>query len=232
VGRRLQTGDADPDSTWSTIVGVVGDVKYQGLDAPEYPTLYVPFHDEGWNPWFVRSMSLVLKTKLPPSSGLAEVRAQVGRLDPNVPVPAVRTMEELLTGSVATPRFRTVLLGAFAGLALILAAIGVYGVLAYSVARRTHEMGVRLALGARQADVLQHVLGQGARLIVPGVVAGIAASLALTRVAASLLFGVSASDPFTFVAVALLLVLVALAASYVPARRAAAVDPLVALRYE
>ena len=232
VGQRLQTGDADPGSPWCTIVGVVGNVKYQGLDAADGPTLYVPFYDDGWNPWFVRSMSVVVRTPRDPADVLASVRTHVRALDTAVPVSEARTMHQLLAQSVVTPRFRTVLLAAFATVALALAAIGVYGVLAYSVSQRTHEIGIRVALGARQADILRHVLGEGTRLALVGVAAGLAASLALSRVTSSLLFGVDANDPVTFGAVALLLALVAIAAAYIPARRASAVDPLVALRSE
>jgi predicted permease len=232
VGQRLQTGDADPTSPWSTIVGVVGNVKYQGLDAADRPTMYVPFYDDGWNPWFVRSMSVVVRTQGDPESVLASVRTHVRALDSSVPVSEAHTMHQLLTQSVVTPRFRTVLLAAFAAVALALAAVGVYGVLAYSVSRRTHEIGIRVALGARQVDIVRHVLGEGTRLALVGVAAGTAASFALSRVTSSLLFGVDATDPLTFAAVALLLALVAMAAAYIPARRAAAVDPLVALRSE
>ena len=232
VGQRLQTGEADPNSPWCTIVGVVGNVKYQGLDAAAGPTIYVPFYDDGWNPWFVRSMSVVVRTSRDPAHVLALVRTHVRALDTSVPVSETRTMHQLLAQSVVTPRFRTVLLAVFAAVALALAAIGVYGVLAYSVSRRTHEIGIRVALGARQADILRHVLGEGTRLALIGVAAGAGASFALSRVMSSLLFGVDATDPLTFAAVALLLALVAIAAAYFPARRAAALDPLAALRSE
>jgi len=232
VGQRLQTGEADPNSPWCTIVGVVGNVKYQGLDAAAGPTIYVPFYDDGWNPWFVRSMSVVVRTSRDPAHVLASVRTHVRALDTSVPVSETRTMHQLLAQSVVTPRFRTVLLAVFAAVALALAAIGVYGVLAYSVSRRTHEIGIRVALGARQADILRHVLGEGTRLALIGVAAGAGASFALSRVMSSLLFGVDATDPLTFAAVALLLALVAIAAAYFPARRAAALDPLAALRSE
>jgi putative ABC transport system permease protein len=232
VGQRLQTGEARPGSSWYTIVGVVGDVKYQGLDAPDGPTMYVPFHDDDWNPWFVRSMSVVVRTSSDPAHVFAEVRAHARALDDRVPVSDLRTMPQLLAQSVVTPRFRTGLLALFALMALALAAIGVYGVLAYSVSRRTHEIGIRVALGARRADILRQVLGEGARLALVGVGVGGAASFALSRVTSSLLFGVHATDPLTFAAVSLLLVLVAIAAACVPARRAATLDPLVALRSE
>jgi putative ABC transport system permease protein len=232
VGQRVQTGDANPKSDWYTIVGVVGDVKYEGLDAKAQPTMYVPCTDDGWNPWFTKSMSLVVRTSANPDQVASAVRAAVSELDPTVPVTAVATMDELLTRSVSGPRFRTALLGAFAGLALVLAAIGIYGVLAYSVTRRTHEIGLRVALGAQPGQVLSLVMGQGAKLAVAGIAIGAIASLGLTRLMSSLLFGVSATDPLIFVAVSAFLFLVALGACYVPAHRAMRVDPVSALRCE
>jgi predicted permease len=232
VGQRVQTGDANPKSDWYTIVGVAGDVKYEGLDAKEQPTMYVPYTDDGWSPWFTKSMSLVVRTTANPEQIASAVRADVAGLDPTVPVAYVITMDQLLVKSVSGPRFSTELLGGFAALALVLAAIGIYGVLAYSVARRTHEIGVRVALGAQRGQVLRFVIGHGAKLALIGVGIGIVASLALTRLMSSLLFQISATDPLTFVAVAALLFGVALAACYIPARRATKVDPMIALRYE
>ncbi|HUJ33469.1 MAG TPA: ABC transporter permease [Candidatus Acidoferrum sp.] len=232
VGQRVQTGDANPKSDWYTIVGVAGDVKYEGLDAKEQATMYVAYSDDGWCPWFVKSMSLVVRTTANPAEIASAVRADVAGLDSTVPVTDVVTMDQLLSKSVSGPRFRTVLLGTFAGLALVLASIGIYGVLAYSVARRTHEIGVRMALGAQRGQVLWFIMSQGARLALIGVVIGVVASLALTRLMASLLFGVSATDPLTFIGVAALLFAVALLACCVPALRAMRVDPVVALRYE
>ena len=232
VGQRLQTGDADPKSYWCTIVGVVGDVKYEGLDVKEQPTMYVPYTDDGWNPWFTQSMSLVVRTSAKPAQVAAAARIAVAKLDPTVPVANVFTVDQLLSKSVAAPRFRTMLMATFAVLALVLAAIGVYGVLAYSVERRTREIGVRVALGAQRSGVLWLVISRGAKLALAGVGIGAGISLILTRLMSSLLYEISATDPLTFCAVAAFLFAVALAACYVPARRAMKVDPMVALRYE
>jgi putative ABC transport system permease protein len=232
VGQELQTGDANPQSTWYTIVGVVGDVKYQGLAAKDQPTMYVPTYDDGWNPWFTRSMSLVVRSPENPDHLASALRESVASLDRDVPLSKIQTMDDLMSQSVGEPRFWTVLLATFAVLALVLAAIGIYGVTSYSVTRRTHEIGIMIALGAQPNDVLKVILSQGARLALFGAAVGMAAAFAVTRVMSSLLFGVSATDPLTLAGVAILLVFVALLACYVPARRAMRVDPMVALRYE
>ena len=160
------------------------------------------------------------------------VRREIQAIDPDQPVAAVRTMNDWIDLSVAGARYRTMLLGIFAGVALLLASTGIYGVMSYSVAQRTHEIGVRMALGARRWDVLKLVIRQGMLLVVIGVILGLFGAFALTRVMSSLVFGVTTKDPVTFAAVALVLTLVALIACYIPARRATKVDPLVALRYE
>lgn len=232
VGKRVQTGDANPDSTWYTIVGVVGDVKYEGLDAKSQPTMYVPNYDDGWNPWFTRSLSLVVRTQNEPGRIAAAIRTETASLDAGVPVTKIRTMDQLISESVGTPRFWTALLATFALLALVLAAVGAYGVMSYSVARRTQEIGVMVALGGQPKNILAMILGQGARLALLGVAIGLAAAFAVTRFLASLLFGVTAADPISFAGAALLLIAVAQLACYIPARRALRVDPIVALRYE
>ena len=167
-----------------------------------------------------------------PASLAAAVRKEVQTIDPDQPVADVKTMEQWVDTSIAAPRYRTALLGLFAVLALVLASTGIYGVMSYSVAQRTHEIGVRMALGARQLDVLKLVVRQGVSRVVIGVGLGLVGAIALTRVMTTLLFNVSAKDPVTFAAVAVLLSVVALVACYIPARRATKVDPLVALRYE
>jgi putative ABC transport system permease protein len=206
------------------IIGVVGDIRHRALESEPNAAMYMPAY-EG-------SMNVVIRSKTDPATLAAAVRKEVLQIDPNQPVADVRTMEQWLDGSVAAPRYRTTLLGLFALVALALASTGIYGVMSYSVSQRTHEIGVRMALGARRSDVLRLVVRQGMTLVIIGVGLGLAGALALTRLMASLLFGVTAKDPFTFVAVAALLTLVAFVACYLPARRATKVDPLVALRYE
>jgi predicted permease len=232
VGKRIQTGDADPSSTWCTIVGVVGDVKYQGLDHKSEPTIYVPHYDEGWNPWFTRSMSIVVRTRNRVPQTASALREAVASLDRDVPVSKISTMDELISASVGAPRFWTSLLATFALLALVLAAVGAYGVMSYTVTRRTQEIGVMVALGGQRNHILGMILGQGARLALVGVAIGLAAAFAVTRLIASLLYGVTARDPISFVGAALVLLFVAELACYIPARRAMRVDPMVALRYE
>jgi putative ABC transport system permease protein len=229
LGKRLKQGGTDhPQNPYMEIVGVVGDVKYEGLEAKTEPAYYLPFAQNGWG-----DMSLVVRSSVTdPAALVPAVRGELRALDPELPVAGVRTADELLTRSVAQPRFRTLLLAVFSAMALVLAAIGIYGVMSYTVARRTHEIGLRMALGAEGRDVLRLVVGQGVRLTLVGVLLGLAGALLLTRVLSGLLFGVSATDPLTLVCVPLLLAFVALLACYVPARRAAKVDPLVALRYE
>ncbi|MDE3137815.1 MAG: ABC transporter permease [Acidobacteriota bacterium] len=232
VGKRVQTGDQNPDSPWYTIVGVVGDVKYQGLGQQNMATMYVPYFDDGWSPWFVHSMYLVVRAHGDPTGVARAVRSGVWSLDDLLPVNKMRTMDQLLTLSTAAPRFRVLLFAQLAGLALILAIIGIYGVIAYGVGRRTHEIGVRMALGAGRREIFRLILGRGLALVMVGVAIGTAAALGLTRLLKSLLFDVSATDPGVFAAVAVVLVVVALCACYFPARRATRIDPLAALRHE
>jgi putative ABC transport system permease protein len=176
--------------------------------------------------------NLVVRTHGDPLSIVGAIRKEVQAIDPDQPIAAVKPMTEWVESSVAAPRYRTTLLALFAALAMVLAATGIYGVMSYSVAQRTHEIGVRMALGARRFDVLKLVVRQGMLLTIIGVIVGLGGAFALTRVMSSLMFGVTTKDPITFVAVAALLVVVAFIACFVPARRATKVDPLVALRYE
>ncbi len=207
------------------IIGIVGDIRHRALEVDPAPAMYFPTYQMPF-------MNLAIRLKGDPGNLAAAVRKEVRSIDPDQPIAAVKTMDVWVNDSVAAPRYRTVLLALFAIVALLLASTGIYGVMAYSVSQRTHEIGVRMALGARQLDVLKLVIRQGMSLVIVGVGLGVAGAIALTRVMASLLFGVTAKDPATFVVVAALLSVVAFVACYLPARRATKVDPLVALRYE
>ena len=232
LGTRVQTGEYNPKGDWYTIVGVVGNVKYQGLGEKDQPTMYVPYFDSGWCPWFVREMYVVVRSASAPEKVVSVLQSAALSLDNQLAIAHVRTMDQLLYESVAGSRFRAVLFGVFAALALVLAMIGIYGVMAYSVSQRTHEIGIRIALGAHRTNILQTILREGASLALLGVAIGFVVALALSRTLAGLLFGVQATDRMTFAEVAALLLCVALAACYLPARRATRVDPMVALRYE
>ncbi|MGI8732774.1 MAG: ABC transporter permease [Pyrinomonadaceae bacterium] len=207
------------------IIGIVGDIRHRALESTPFPAMYMPTNQAPW-------MNIVVRTQGDPASIAGAVRKEVRGIDPDQPVAAVRTMEEWMDTAVAGPRYRTALLALFAFVALVLASTGIYGVMSYSVSQRTHEIGVRMALGARRLDVLRLVVRQGMTLVVLGIGIGLVGAIALTRVMSTLLFGVTAKDPITFAAVAVLLTLVAFVACYLPARRATKVDPLVALRYE
>jgi predicted permease len=211
----------------SEIIGVVGDVHQTGLDTAPEPTVYWP------HPELVMSgMTILLRTANDARALVPAVRAQLQQLDPELPMAAVATMDQLLVDSLSRSRFTMLLLGIFAAVALLLAAVGIYGLIAYSVTQRTQELGIRIALGAQRRDVLRLVLSQGTRLTLLGVAIGVFAALAFSRLLSTLLFSVSATDPFTFAGVACLLAMVALLACFIPARRATRVDPIVALRYE
>ena len=232
VGQRLKLGFGRPeDQAWLTVVGVVGDVKQEGLGAASMPAIYVPLA-QAPRPFLLRELTFVVRAAGDPRSLAAPVRGQVHGVDRALPIGRTATMAELLSDSVSEPRFRAVLLGGFAGSALALIAVGMLGVLGYFVARRTSEIGVRMALGARNADVIGLVLKQALSMAAAGIAAGAVMSLAATRLLASYLFEISPRDPATFVGAAALVTLLTLAASYIPARRAARVDPLVALRTE
>ncbi|HWN99400.1 MAG TPA: ABC transporter permease [Blastocatellia bacterium] len=228
IGRRLKVGGANrPRNPWMEIVGVVGDVKYSGLDAKPEPAYYAPLEQNVWGAAY-----LVVRASSNPASLAPAIREQIWELDKDIPIANLATMDQLLSKSVAQPRFRTLLLGLFAALALVLASVGIYGVISYSVTQRTHEIGIRMALGAQPRNVMTLVIRQGMMLALIGLAVGLAASLALTQIMESLLFEVSATDQATFAVVAVLLAGVALLACWIPARRAARVDPMVALRCE
>ena len=207
------------------IIGIVGDLRHRSLESAPNPAMYFPTLATG-------RANLAIRMHGDPLSIVGAVRKEVQAIDPDQPIAAVKPMTEWVESTVAAPRYRTTLLALFAALAMILAATGIYGVMSYSVAQRTHEIGVRMALGARRGDVLKLVVRQGMLLAIVGVVVGLLGAFALTRVMSSLMFGVTTKDPVTFVVVALLLVAVAFIACFVPARRATKVDPLTALRYE
>jgi putative ABC transport system permease protein len=226
VGNRIRfTGDP-ARNPWMMIVGVVRDVKHT-LDAEVKPEYYLPHAQDAWG-----SMSLVVRAKAEPTALAPAIRNEVLAMDKDQPIFLVRTMEEVRAQSVLVQRFAAVALGIFATIALILAMIGIYGVMSFAVAQRTHELGIRLALGARPGDVLRLVLGQGLALTLIGIVIGLMAALAITRLMSKLLFAVSATDPLTYVLITALLTIVTLLACWIPARRATKVDPMVALRNE
>jgi putative ABC transport system permease protein len=222
LGRRLRI----IASPWLTVVGVVGDVHHTALNSQPNPEMYLSHLQEP-----DASLAVMMRTTGNPLSLVPAVREQLRSLDKDQPL-TLATMDEIFSSSVAGQRFNALLLGLFGGLALVLAMVGVFGVINYSVAQRTHEIGIRLALGAQRRDVFKLVVGQGLLLALLGVAIGSGGAFALTRLLTSLLYGVSPTDAETFVIISLLLTLVALLACYIPARRATKVDPLVALRYE
>jgi putative ABC transport system permease protein len=227
LGKRLRTGRPEMYSPWLEVVGVVADVKSYGVERDAPLQTYVPFaQSPPSNFW------LVARTTGEPLQAAAGVERAIHSIDKDLPVSSIRSMDQLLGSSLAARRLTLVLMGGFAALALLLAAIGVYGVISYSVRRRTHEIGVRMALGAQRRDVLKLILAQGARLALLGVAIGLGAALALIRWMETLLFEVRPTDPLTFAVTAAVLALVALIACYLPARRATKVDPMVAIRRE
>jgi putative ABC transport system permease protein len=234
VGKRLKMGGVDSQSPWLQVVGVVKHVKHYSPDEEGRVEIYTPYKQvpQAFFAAATRSMWLAVKTQSDPTALTAAIRNEVQQIDKDQPISNVDTMENIVAATVAPQKFATWLLGIFAATAMLLAAIGIYGVMAYSVTQRTHEIGIRMALGAGQKDVLRMVVGQGMKLALIGVALGLAGSFAATRLMSSLLFGVSATDPLTYGGVALLLAAVALFACLIPARRATKVDPMIALRYE
>jgi putative ABC transport system permease protein len=233
LGHRLRLGgEGEP---WFEIVGVVGHVRQNGLDEEGRPAVYRPWAQIAPGQRaasYTRATDFVVKTSIEPTRLVEPIRREVQSLDRDQPLGNVRTLESLVEQTVAPRRFSMTLAGVFAFVALVLGAVGLYGVLSYTVAQRAREIGIRMALGAQRGDVHRLVISQGMALALGGVAAGVLASLALTRLMSGLLFGVSATDAPTFSSITLLLLLVALVACYLPARRASKVDPLVALRYE
>jgi putative ABC transport system permease protein len=227
LGKRLKIGKADSKNPWLVVAGVVGDVRYNRLESEAGFQLYLPTtqNEPG-------VLTFVVRAEGDPSALAAAVRYEITAADPDQAVLRVKTMDELVANSIWQQRLWGLLFGGFATTSLVLAAIGIYGVMSYAVSQRQHEIGVRLALGATAGDVLRLVLGEGLKLILLGSAIGLIGALALTRVLTSLLYGISATDPMTFAGVSLLLVAVALAASFIPARRATRVDPMASLRSE
>jgi len=231
LGKHLQLGATpDKDTPWMEVVGVVGDMK-QTLATDPAAEMYVPYRQaNAVLPVF--ALSLVIRTTGDPRSAVSALRETVRSLDPNQPLVKIRTMEENVAASISAPRFRTVLLAIFALSALALSAVGLYGVMAYSVAQRSQEIGIRMALGAQGGDVLRMVLGRGLRLALAGGAVGIVTAAAASRLLTTFLFGVTPLDPWTYVAVSGVLIAIALLASFLPARRAVRLDPVIALRSE
>jgi putative ABC transport system permease protein len=230
IGKRVKPGMGtfeDEDTPWREIVGVVGDVKNRTLSTAPQAVYYVPQTQVPFN-----QMVMVVKTTGDPNGLVKSATQEVGAMDGDLPVFGVKTMEGYISQSVSTPRFNTTLLSIFAAVALVLTVVGLYGVMSYAVAQRTNEIGIRLALGAQTKDVLSLIIKQGLQLILLGLAIGLLGAVALMKIISGLLFGVTTKDPFTFVAVAVVLTFIALLACYVPARRATRVDPLEALRYE
>ena len=227
IGKRITRKDNPKEEDWATVVGIVKDTKPRALDGDPVAEMYVPFAQQP-----ASSMAFIIRTTSKPEGIIAAVRQTAQSLGKDQPVYDIRTLESVMSEAVAKPSFRMFLLGVFAVVALILAMVGIYGVMSYSVEQRTHEIGIRMALGARAPDVLKLVIGHGMALAFAGVGIGLVASFALTRVMSQLMFGVTPTDPLTFAAIALLLTSVALLACYIPARRATKVDPLRALRRE
>ncbi len=227
VGKRIKQGFPENDTPWREVVGVVSDVKLNGIERDTPLQAFLPTAHEP-----ARSFALIIRTKSEPLAFASTVEQTIRSLDKDLPVYAVRSMDQLLGYGIAQQRLMMVLLGGFAILALTLSAVGIYGVMSYAVAQRTHEIGIRMAMGARPTDVLKLIVGQGMTLTVIGVSLGLASAFGLTRLMTKLLFGVSATDPVSYLVLTLLLTAVAFLACYLPARRATKVDPIVALRYE
>ena len=228
LGRRVRLGDR---GEWLTVVGVVADIRQLGLDQDVQPMIYVPFQQERSEPFLLRFVSFVARTSTP-ASVVEGIRAEIRRAAPDLPIESTLTMDEAVAASVAPPRFRMLLLVLFAIAATLIATCGIYGLMAYAVTQRRREIGVRMALGAERRDVLRLVLTRALRIVVAGLIVGLAGAAGVTRVLQTFLFGVTPTDPIVFTIVTLLLMAVGLMAAWLPARRATRIDPCAALRAE
>jgi putative ABC transport system permease protein len=232
IGKRVTLEDHPKLQDWLTVVGVVDDVKQQNLaEKAPVPAVYQPL-TQVTRPFFLYHMAYVVRANGNASALVGLMRSRFHELDPNQPIQLISSMDDLVSATTAEPRFYSRMLGSFSAIALLLASLGVYGVMAYSVAQRTREIGIRVALGAQRADIFRSVMTRSVLLVSSGVVIGLAGAYGVTRVLQKLLFDVTPTDASTFTAVSVLLIFVALFATYVPARRATHVDPMVALRYE
>jgi putative ABC transport system permease protein len=229
LGRRIRPNisSGPQDAPMRIVVGVVGDVKAEGLAAPAIPECYVPYAQLPFAP-----MSVVVRTVITPQSIVPTLAKKVQSLDKDLPLLHVKTLNAYIGDSIASTRFETILLGIFGALAFVLTAVGLYGVVSYTTVQRTREIGIRVAMGAEREAIIRMIVGNGVSLASIGMGIGVAAAFLLTRLVANLLYGVSASDPLTFLSVVVVLIAMAMLAGYIPARRAAKVDPMVALRYE
>jgi putative ABC transport system permease protein len=237
LGKRIRQYRSDREDVWFRVIGVVGNVRHYWVGDITQPEIYFPYTQvpllkSQTIERHRRFMQIAVRTEKDPMSIVADVRREVANIDAELPLYNIKTMEERLGFSLAAPRFNTLLMGIFALVALVLAAVGLYGVMAYAVVQRTHEIGIRMALGASRRDVLIFILRQGMALVLVGVAVGLVAASLLTKMLSSLLYEVSPTDPATFIGISVLLIVVAFFACYLPARRATRVEPLVALRYE
>jgi putative ABC transport system permease protein len=226
IGKRLKPGESTSDRPWRTVIGVVKDVRQNDFVAEPKMEMYFCFRQMQ----NLTANALVVRTSVDPLSLAGAARNVIWSVDKDQPVANIQSMEHIVADAVARQRFSMLLLAVFAGLALVLAAVGIYGVMSYSVAQQTREIGIRIALGAKRSDVLIMTVKNALKLVGAGLICGLAIAFVLTRVMASLLFGISATDPLTFLSIAVVLLGVALLASYVPALRATRIDPMIALR--
>jgi putative ABC transport system permease protein len=226
IGKRLKPGSSTSKSAWREVIGIVKDVRQNDLIAPPKMEMYFTYRQSKE----LAANALVMRTTIEPMGVAASVRNTIWSVDKDQTVADIDTMDHIVAEALARQRFSMVLLGLFAGLALLLASVGIYGVMSYSVAQRTREIGIRIALGARRTDVLQMTVAQGLKLVGAGMMIGLVAAFLVTRVLATLLFGITATDPITFAGISVVLLAVAILASYIPALRATRVDPITALR--